>query len=97
MTKSEGGSSFQPRLGTKLDIKKPSNLIAPKRAERQSAGGLDIKSIEAEFQDAMKSFDYNSTLSRKSFQSAHELSNAASSALAEILEDDAKNIQMKTK
>ena len=96
MTKSEGGSSFQPRLGAKLEIKKPSNLIAPKRAERQSAGGLDIKSIEAEFQDAMKSFDYNSTLSRKSFQSAHELSNAASSALAEILEDDAKNIQMKT-
>ena len=90
MTKSEGGSSFQPRLGTKLEIEKPSNLIAPKRAERQSAGGLDIKSIEAEFQDAVKSFDYNSTLSRKSRQSAIELSSAASSALAEILEDDAK-------
>lgn len=97
MTKSEGGSSFQPRLGTKLEIEKPSNLIAPKRAERQSAGGLDIKSIEAEFQDAVKSFDYNSTLSRKSRQSAHELSSLASSALAEILEDDAKNIQMKKK
>lgn len=96
MTKCEGGSSFQPRLGTKLEIEKPSNLIAPKRAERQSAG-LDIKSIEAEFQDAMKSFDYNSTMSRKSRQSADELSSFASSALAEILEEDAKNIQMKKK
>lgn len=81
MTKIEGGSSFQPRMGTKLEIEKPSNLIAPKRAERQSA---DIKSIEAEFQDAMKSFDYNSTMSRKSRQSADELSSFASSALAQI-------------
>lgn len=57
MTKSEDGSSFQPRLGTKLEIAKPSNLIARKCAVRQSAGsGLDIKSIEAEVQDAMKSF-----------------------------------------
>jgi hypothetical protein len=92
MTKIEGGSSFQPRLGAKLEMEKPSNLLAPKRAERQS--GMDVKSIEAEFQDAMKSFDYNSTMSRKSRQSAHELSSFASSALAEIL-DDAKNIQMK--
>ena len=92
MTK-EGGSSFQPRLGAKLEMEKPSNLLAPKRAERQS--GMDVKSIEAEFQDAMKSFDYNSTMSRKSRQSAHELSSYASCALAEILDDDAKNIQMK--
>ncbi|KAL3771454.1 hypothetical protein ACHAW5_000109 [Stephanodiscus triporus] len=88
------GGSYQPRLGnlhgdesSTLEIQKPANLIAPKRIERQSAG-LDVKSIDAEFQSAIKSFEHNSRSARTSRQSAQEMSYLVESALKEILEED---------
>jgi hypothetical protein len=91
------GESYQPRLGnlhgdemSTLEIQKPANLIAPKRCERQSAG-LDVKSIDAEFQSTIKAFEQNSRSARTSRQSAQEMSYLVESALKEILEEDCTN------
>ena len=89
--------SYQPRLGnlhgdemSTLEIRKPANLIFPKRCERQSAG-MDVKSIDAEFQSTIEAFEQNSRSARTSRQSAQEMSYLVESALKEILDEDCTN------
>jgi len=91
------GGSYRPRLGnlhgdemSTLEVQKPANLIAPKRCERQSAG-LDVKSIDAQFQSTIQAFEQNSRSARTSRQSAQEMSHLVESALKEILVEDCTN------
>jgi hypothetical protein len=97
------GGSYQVRLGnlhgdkmSTLEIQKPANFIAPKRSERQSAG-LDVKSIDAEFQSTMADLLSNSRSARTSRQSAQEMSYLVESALKEILEEDCTKREEKSK
>ena len=72
---------------TKLDIDKPSNLIAPQtRSERKSVGSTvdDFHTLSATLKSESRS-------ARSSRQSAQELSSIIESALQEILAEDVKN------
>lgn len=89
----EAGDSYLPSLAklhgdvVSLEIEKPSNLAAPQRRSELQSAGADGKSIEAEFQSKVESFQRDSRSARTSRKSAQELAACASSALNEILMD----------
>lgn len=88
------GDSYLPSLAKlhgdvgSLEIEKPSNVAAPQRRSELQSAGANGKSIEAEFQSKVKSFQRDSRSARTSRKSAQELSSIVESALNEILMED---------
>ena len=89
------GDSYTPELvklhgdSKSLETEKPHNLIAPQqRCERKS--GSDVKSLQDEFENKVRSFQRDSRSARTSRKSAHELSSIIESAMSEILLEDAE-------